>query len=120
LSPVEITTLRPAAAAWRASVPITSSASTPATRSSGSPSAATASSSGSIWARRSSGIGGRCALYSANSSSRNVLPGASNTTPTSGGSCSFSSLSSMLSTPSTAPVGSPFEFVRGGNAWKAR
>jgi len=54
LSPVEITTLRPAAAAWRASVPITSSASTPATRSSGSPSASTAASSGSTWARRSS------------------------------------------------------------------
>jgi hypothetical protein len=28
--------------------------------------------------------------------------------------------SSMLSTPKTAPVGSPRELVSGGNAWKAR
>ena len=40
----------------------------------------TAPNSGSICERRSSGMGGRCALYSANSSSRKVLPGASNTT----------------------------------------
>ena len=36
------------------------------------------------------------------------------------GAKSFSSFASMLSTPSTAPVGSPFELVSGGSAWKAR
>ena len=63
LSPVEISTSNPAAAARTASVPITSSASTPDTRSSGSPSAVTASSKGCNCERRSSGIGVRCALY---------------------------------------------------------
>ena len=47
----------------------------PASRRMGKPMPRTASNSGSICERRSSGIGGRCALYSANSSSRNVLPG---------------------------------------------
>ena len=80
LSPVEISTVCPARAARQASVPMTSSASTPAMRSSGRPCAAMISSSGSICARRSSGMAGRCALYSANRSSRKVRPGASNTT----------------------------------------
>ncbi len=43
LSPVETSVVRPAAAAARASVPITSSASTPATDTSGKPSARTMS-----------------------------------------------------------------------------
>ena len=43
LSPVEISTLKPASAPCFASVPITSSASTPGTRSSGTPIAATVS-----------------------------------------------------------------------------
>ncbi len=64
LSPVEITTSSPTAAARCASVPITSSASTPGMRNSGRPSASTASISGSTCARRSSGIGARLALYS--------------------------------------------------------
>ena len=65
----------PAATARCASVPMTSSASTPGIRSSGRPSASTAAISGSTWLRRSSGIGARCALYSANRSSRKVRPG---------------------------------------------
>ena len=120
LSPVEITTRMPSRAARSASVPITSSASTPSILSSGSPSASTASISGPVCALRSSGIGGRCALYSANRSSRKVRPGASKTTATNAGSSSFCSFASMLSTPSTAPVGSPLEFASGGSAWKAR
>ena len=47
-------------------------------------------------------------------------PGASNTTAMRSGDSSFISLFSMLSTPSTAPVGSPCELVSGGSAWKAR
>src|SRR5690606_9369920 len=84
------------------------------------PIAATQSSNGCNCARKSSGIGGRCALYASNSSSRNVLPGASKTMPISSGSSSLRSFCSMLSTPKTAPVGSPFEFDSGGSAWKAR
>jgi hypothetical protein len=80
LSPVEMSTLRPCFAAVMASVPMTSSASTPVSRRIGRPWPRTASNNGWICERRSSGIGGRCALYSANNSSRNVLPGASNTT----------------------------------------
>ena len=80
LSPVEITVSMPAAAACVASVPITSSASTPSIISSGQPFARTNSCNGSICATRSSGIGGRFALYCGYQSSRNVLPGASNTT----------------------------------------
>ena len=58
--------------------------------------------------RRSSGIGGRCALYSANRSSRKVLPGASNTTRDERRlELLLRASRSMLSTPSTAPVGSP-------------
>jgi hypothetical protein len=62
-----------------ASVPITSSASTPGTFSTFQPSRRTTSWIGSIWVRSSGGIGERVALYSAYSSSRKVLPGASNT-----------------------------------------
>ena len=62
LSPVEITTSMPAALAWRASVPITSSASTPSTISSGQPRACTAACSGAICTARSSGMDGRLAL----------------------------------------------------------
>jgi hypothetical protein len=120
LSPVEISTRCPASAARRASVPMTSSASTPGTRSSGSPCAAMISSSGATCERRSSGIAGRCALYSANSSSRNVRPGASNTTAMRCGRKSLRNFCSMFSTPSTAPVGSPRELVSGGRAWNAR
>ncbi len=120
LSPVEISTGWPCAAARRASVPMTSSASTPEMRSIGRPSAVTASSSGSIWPRRSSGIGGRWALYSANSSSRKVLPGASNTTTIGLSACSRRKRCSMFNTPYTAPVGSPRELVSGGSAKNAR
>ena len=80
LSDDEITVSMPAAAACVASVPITSSASTPSTISSGQPCARTSSCSGAICLTRSSGIGGRFALYCGYQSSRNVLPGASNTT----------------------------------------
>ena len=121
LSPVEISTCSPDAAAPRArACRSRRPPRRPGSRSSGRPSACTASSSGSICARRSSGIGGRCDLYSANSSSRKVLPGASNTTATRSGRCSRCIRSSMLSTPSTAPVGSPRELVSGGSAWNAR
>ena len=120
LSPVEISTSMSCAAACFASVPITSSASTPLMRSSGRPIASTQSSSGCNCERRSSGIGVRVALYCSNRSSRNVRPGASNTTAISSGDSSLHSLLSMLTTPSTAPVGSPREFASGGSAWKAR
>ena len=81
LSPVEMSVSQPwTRSAWRARVPITSSASTPATISSGQPCARTSACSGSICCARSSGIGGRFALYSGYHASRNVLPGASNTT----------------------------------------
>jgi hypothetical protein len=46
--------------------------------------------------------------------------GASSTTTISSGSSSFSSLFSMLRTPSTAPVGTPCEVVSGGSAKNAR
>ncbi len=62
LSPVEISTCMPAAAACRARVPMTSSASTPGTRSSGMPSASTTAIIGSTCALRSGGVGGRLAL----------------------------------------------------------
>jgi hypothetical protein len=80
LSEVEITVSMPSRFAAFASVPITSSASTPSTTSIGQPFARTRSLSGSSWRTRSSGIGGRCALYSGYHSSRKVLPGASKTT----------------------------------------
>ncbi len=74
-------------------------------------------SSGSTCERRSLGIGGRFALYSVNSSSRNVLPLASNTTAIRCfGPNSFTNFSSMFSTPNTAPVGSPRELVNAGSA----
>src|SRR3569623_1859776 len=74
------------AVAGTVSVPITSSASTPSTTRHGRPLARTPSCSGSICATRSSGMGGRCALYCSNKSSRKVLPLASNTTATYSGS----------------------------------
>ena len=120
LSPVEITTGRPAAALLRARVPITSSASTPSTHSNGRPRARTLACSGSTWTRRSSGIDGRLALYSANSSSRKVGPLASKTTANGLSGYCLRRLRSMFSTPFTAPVGLPVEVVSGGRAWKAR
>ncbi len=82
LSPLEITVLMPRSVAMHDSVPITSSASTPGTCSTFQPSSRTTSWIGSICARRSGGIGERVALYCAYRSSRNVLPGASNTQAT--------------------------------------
>ncbi len=79
LSPVEMITRWPAAAATRASVPMASSASMPGTSSTGQPSSRTTSWIGSIWRTRSSGIGVRVALYCGYQSSRKVLPLASNT-----------------------------------------
>ena len=64
LSPLETITRTPCAAAVLASVPITSSASTPGMSSTVQPSSRTTSWIGAICARRSSGIGLRCALYS--------------------------------------------------------
>lgn len=117
LSPVLISTAWPAFSASSAKVPITSSASTPGVTSSGNPIALTILCNGSICARRSSGIGGRCDLYSANSSSRKVFPLASNTTATWLGWYCSNRLRSMFSTPYIAPVGSPAELVSGGKAW---
>ncbi len=92
---------------------MTSSASTPSTRSTGRPGARLIVSSGSTCDRRSFGMGGRFALYSVNSSSRKVLPLASKTTAMRCfGLYSFTNLSSMFSTPNTAPVGSPREFEK--------
>lgn len=79
LSPLETITSTPCAAATAASVPITSSASTPGTQTTGQPNRRTTSWMGSICARRSSGMGERCALYSGYRSSRKVGPLASNT-----------------------------------------
>ena len=62
LSPVEMITLKPSAAARSAKVPMTSSASTPLLISSGKPMARMTACSGSICDLRSSGIGGRCDL----------------------------------------------------------
>ena len=109
----------PSAAAASASVPMTSSASTPGTRRIGSPRASTTSHIGCTCARRSSGIGGRLALYSGYRSSRKVFPGASTTKATYSGR-SFRVARSMLTTPNSAPVGSPPALVSGGSAWKAR
>ena len=64
LSDVETTVRRRLAVAWAARVPITSSASTSGTIRSGIPIALMMSWIGLIWSRRSSGIGGRLALYS--------------------------------------------------------
>ena len=82
LSLVETVTSRPSAAPATARVPITSSASTPSTRRMSMPSASTTSHIGCTCTRRSSGIGGRLALYSGYRSSRKVLPGASTTKAT--------------------------------------
>ena len=79
LSPVEMTTSKPCAAARCAKVPITSSASTPGKERIGQPEASTPSWIGAICWARSSGIGGRLALYSGYQSSRKVLPLASKT-----------------------------------------
>ena len=62
LSPVDTITGQPASAAWRARVPMTSSASTPGSQSRGNPIAPTMSWMGCTCSRRSSGIGGRWAL----------------------------------------------------------
>ena len=80
LSPVETTTSRHSSVAWVARVPITSSASTSGMISSGRPMARMISWIGAICCRRSSGMGGRVALYSGYISLRKVLPLASNTT----------------------------------------
>ncbi len=119
LSLVEMVTSMPARAPCTASVPITSSASTPSTRRIGKPNACTICSIGSTCARSSSGIGGRFALYCGSRSSRKVLPGASITNAANSG-FSFRCARSMLTTPNSAPVGSPAALVSGGNAWKAR
>ena len=74
LSPVEMVTSMPSAAACTARVPMTSSASTSATRRIVMPSACTMSHIGCTCARSSGGIGGRLALYCGSSASRNVLP----------------------------------------------
>ncbi len=79
LSPVEMTTWCPLATAWRASVPITSSASMPGTTSTGQPSRRTISWMGSICCTSGSGIGARWALYSGYKPSRKVGPLASKT-----------------------------------------
>ncbi|MNV44983.1 hypothetical protein D3C71_1367660 [compost metagenome] len=83
------------------------------------PNAWTMSHIGCTCERRSSGIGGRLALYSAYRSSRKVLPGASTTKATYSG-FSFNVARSMLTTPNSAPVGSPAALVSGGSAWNAR
>ena len=80
LSLVEMTTRHPLAPARSARVPMTSSASTPGMQRRGRPNALTIRWSGSIWARSSSGMGGRFALYSGYQSSRKVFPGASKMT----------------------------------------
>jgi hypothetical protein len=119
LSLVDTVTARPSSTPCSASVPITSSASTPDTRRIGKPSASTICSIGSTWARRSSGIGGRCALYSGYISSRKVGPDASITNAAQSG-FSLSVCRSMFTTPNSAPVGSPSALLSGGSAWKAR
>ena len=119
LSLVEMVTSTPAAQARRARVPITSSASTPSTRTMSMPSAWTMSHIGWTWARSSSGMGGRLALYCGSRSSRKVLPGASTTKATQSG-FSLRVARSMLTTPNSAPVGSPASLVSGGSAWNAR
>ena len=77
LSPVEITVSIPSSSACFAKVPITSSASTPGMTNKGKPIAVIISCNGAICVRRSSGIGGRFALYSGYISLRKVLPFAS-------------------------------------------
>jgi hypothetical protein len=62
LSPVTIATSNPAAAAFIASVPITSSASNPSAVKIGTPIASQASCTQAICSRRSSGIAERLAL----------------------------------------------------------
>jgi hypothetical protein len=119
VSPVEIVTVIPAAAPCSASVPITSSASTPGTRRIGRPSACTIAIIGSIWARNSSGIGGRLALYCGSRSSRKVGPEASTTKAMYSG-FSLMWARSMLTMPNSAPVGSPWALLSGGSAWNAR
>ncbi len=63
LSPVATSVRMPRRQACSVSVPITSSASMPGTCSSGQPMARTNAWIGSIWARRSSGVAARFALY---------------------------------------------------------
>ena len=117
LSPVETITRWPLSAATRAIVPMASSASMPGTSSTGQPSRRTASWIGAICCASGSGIGARCALYSAYQSSRKVGPLASNTQAAcAAGYCSRSSFS-IATKPRIAPVGKPSGARRSGMAW---
>jgi len=117
LSPVEITTRWPLPAPMRASVPIASSASMPGTSSTGQPSRRTTSWIGAIWARRSSGIGARLALYSGYHASRKVGPGASNTQAAWPAPTWPRSHFIIATKPWIAPVGKPSGERRSGSAW---
>ena len=98
LSPVETTTRWPRSTATLHSVPIASSASMPGTSSTGQPISRTTSWIGAICSRRSSGIGGRWALYWSYHVLRKVGPLASKTqTACSDGICSRSRRSMLIS-----------------------
>jgi hypothetical protein len=119
LSPVEISTLRSCFAAAQASVPMTSSASTPGLAQDGQPMPFTASNSGSICdAGRRASAAMRLVL-----GEQLVAEGLARRVEYHGdalGLVVLEELVSMLSTPNTAPVGSPRELLNGGSAWKAR
>ncbi len=117
LSPVEMTTLWPAAAPTRASVPMASSASMPGTSSTGQPISRTTSWMGAICARKSSGMGARWALYSGYHSSRKVGPLASNTQAAWPAPTRSRSHFIIATMPWMAPVGTPPGPRKSGMAW---
>ena len=90
----------------------TSSASKPSFCSAGMPNASSISRTKANCGRRSSGGGGRLALYAGYSSSRKVGVRESIATPRYRGVWSATILCSILVTPNSAPVGSPFDVVR--------
>jgi hypothetical protein len=75
--------------------------------STGQPSASTSGANRGIWIARSSGAGGRCALYSGKISVRKLLRPASNTTAIRSGPTSSCSRNSMRANTYSAPVGMP-------------
>ena len=97
---------------------MTSSASMPCFSITGRPIAWARVSIGSSCERRSSGIGGRCALYSGYSSCRNVGPGPSHASAHRSGESSRRSLRALFENPKMADVFSP-RLLRSGRPMNA-
>lgn len=121
-SPVTISTSKPAASACVASVAMTSSASKPSIAKRSACIASSSSPISSTWPLNSSGVFERFALYSGNSSERQVLRETSNATAKCVGASSRSVFASIEAKPYTAFVGCPDPVVKfsAGSAKNAR